>query len=68
LKLAHSKEIETVFTPAETTWAIQLTDDGRGKALRNRIMEKFDAFLEAFDFVATQGSISAPEKHKLTAK
>jgi len=31
-------------------------------------MEKFDAFLETFDFVATKGNIPATEKRKLTAK
>lgn len=68
LALAQTKKFDVVFSPSETTWAIQLTDDGRGKALRNMIMEKFDAFLENFDFAATKGSISASEKRKLTAR
>ena len=57
-----------VLTPSDTTWAIQLTDDGRGKAFRNRALEHFDDFLEGFDWQANPcGVMSAAEKRILTA-
>lgn len=69
--LALSKEncIDIVLTPSDTTWAIQLVDDGRGKALRNLMYDEFDAYLEDFDWEKNpRGALSAMEKRVLTAK
>jgi hypothetical protein len=68
LGLARKNSIDVVLSPGDTTWAIQLVDDGRGKAVRNRILEKFDALLETIDFEATKGKISTREKRTITAR
>lgn len=58
-----------VFTPADTTWAIQLVDDGRGKAFRNDIYSLFDELLSNFDFAANpRGALSAMERRIMTAQ
>ena len=57
------------MTPSDTTWAIQLVDDGRGKAIRNCLYEEFDAYLEGFDWENNpRGVVSAREKRILTAE
>ncbi len=58
-----------VLTPADTTWAIQLVDDNRGKTFRNFTFDEFDRWLEEFDWESNpKGKLSASERRVLTAK
>ena len=69
LEVAKKADIEIVLTPADTTWAIQLVDDGRGKALRKKMMEEFDQFLAKFNWVSNpRGKLTSQEKRILTAQ
>jgi hypothetical protein len=55
--MTRLNKIDVVLTPAETTPYIQLVDDGRGKALRNVIYEKFDSWLEALEVSSEKLSV-----------
>lgn len=69
LSVAQKASIEIVLTPSDTTWAIQLVDDGRGKALRSMILEDFDKYLEEFDWESNpRGVLTSKEKRILTAQ
>ncbi|MDT9136367.1 hypothetical protein RSW15_24860, partial [Escherichia coli] len=64
---SHARtKIDVVLTPAETTPYIQLVDDGRGKALRNLIYEKFDSWLEGLN--VGHDKLSVGEKRMKTVQ
>jgi hypothetical protein len=69
LEICKKASVEMVLTPSDTTWAIQLVDDGRGKSLRNMIFDEFDKYLEDFDWATNpKGVLSAKAKRLLTAQ
>jgi len=66
LAMTRENQIDVVLTPAETTPYIQLVDDGRGKALRNFVYEKFDSWLEGLEVGSEK--LSVAEKRMKTVQ
>lgn len=56
------------LTPSDTTWALQLVDDNRGKSFRGEIDDLTDEFLLEFDFEKNpRGTMPATQKRILMA-